>query len=79
MMMPFPQVFHESLRLYAIIPNLTRVSTTEVTIKDAASDTPGGALHDVTIPKDTEILIPMYLLNRDPTVWENPSKFDPSR
>lgn len=73
------QVFQESLRLYAIIPNLTRVCTTEVTIKDAASDTPGGALRDVTIPKGTNIFIPMYLLNRDPTVWEEPSKFKPSR
>jgi cytochrome P450 len=69
----------ETLRLFAIIPCLTRVATSEVTIKDAASDTPGGALRDVVIPKGTDVMIPMYLLNRDPTVWENPAKFDPSR
>ena len=50
-----------------------------MTIKDAISDSPGGVLRDVTIPKDTNVWIPMYLLNRDPAVWENPSKFDPSR
>lgn len=73
------QVMEETLRLFAIIPCLTRVATKEVTIKDAASDTPGGALRDVTIPKGADVMIPMYLLNREPTVWENPSKFDPSR
>jgi len=73
------QVLQETLRLFAIIPCLTRVATSEVTIKDAAADTPGGALRDVTIPKGADVMIPMYLLNRDPTVWENPSKFDPTR
>jgi PHYB activation tagged suppressor 1 len=73
------QVFHETLRLYSIIPIVTRVSTTEVTIKNATSDTPGGPLRDVTIPKDTNVLIPMFVLNRDPSVWENPSQFNPSR
>mgnify|MGYP005993863455 CR=1 FL=1 len=73
------KVLEETLRLFAIIPILTRVAATEVTIKDAASDTPGGALRDLTIPKGTDIMIPMYLLNRDPTVWENASKFDPTR
>ena len=73
------QVFHETLRIYAIIPNLTRVCTKEVTIKDAAADTPGGPLRDVTIPEGANVFIPMYLLNRDPSVWKDPSKFDPSR
>jgi cytochrome P450 len=64
------QVMHETLRLFAIIPNLTRVAETDVVIKEA---------NDFFIPAGTELMIPMYLLNRDPSVWENPSKFDPSR
>lgn len=73
------QVMEETLRLFAIIPVLTRVTANEVTIKDATSDTPDGALRDMTIPAGTDIMIPMYLLNREPSVWENPGTFDPSR
>lgn len=73
------QVLEETLRMYAIIPILTRETEKEVTIKDATSDTPGGALRDMTIPAGTNIMIPMFILNREPSVWENPSKFNPSR
>jgi len=64
------QVMHETLRLFAIIPNLSRVSAADVVIKEA---------DNIMIPKGTDLMIPMYLLNRDPEIWDNPSKFDPSR
>ena len=67
------QVMQEVLRIYAIIPSLTRYSTEEVVIK--AND----ECDKIVIPKGTNIYIPMYLLNRDPTVWDNSSKFDPDR
>lgn len=63
------KVMQETLRLYAVIPNVTREATEDVTIKEA----------DVTIPKDTVVLIPFYLINRDPTLWDNPSEFNPDR
>jgi cytochrome P450 len=62
-------VMMETLRLYAIIPGLTRYVSEETYIKEA----------DVTLPAGTTVLIPMVILNRDPQIWDNPSEFRPSR
>jgi cytochrome P450 len=67
------QVMQEVLRMYAIIPSMTRYSTEEVVIKSSPD------CDEVIIPKNTNIYIPMYLLNRDPSIWVNPTKFDPDR
>ena len=63
------KVMQETLRLYAIIPCVTRYCTEEVHIKEA----------NVTIPMGANLLIPMFLINRDPDIWEKPSEFDPDR
>jgi cytochrome P450 len=63
------KVMQETLRLYAIIPAVTRVATEDVHIKEA----------NITIPMGTNVLIPMFLINRDPELWENPSQFNPDR
>jgi cytochrome P450 len=63
------KVMQETLRLYAIIPCVTRACIEDVYIKEA----------EMTIPKDANILIPMFLINRDPELWENPSQFNPDR
>jgi cytochrome P450 len=63
------KAMQECLRLYAIIPNVIRRSAEDVHIKEA----------NITIPKDTNLLIPLFLMNRDPDIWENPSEFDPDR
>jgi cytochrome P450 len=63
------KVMQETLRLYSIIPQVTRVSAEEVHIKEA----------NVTIPKGVNVMIPMFLINRDPEIWENPSEFIPER
>ena len=63
------KVMQETLRLYAVIPFVTREATEEVTIKEA----------NITIPKGANVMVPFYLLNRDPTIWENPSVFNPDR
>ena len=63
------KVMQETLRLYSIIPAVTRVATEEVYIKEA----------DLTIPKGATLMIPMFLINRDPDLWENPSEFNPER
>lgn len=63
------KVMQETLRLYSIIPCVTRQATEEVHIKES----------DVTIPKDCAVLIPMFLINRDPELWKDPSQFNPDR
>jgi cytochrome P450 len=65
----FHKCMQETLRLYSIIPNITRVAEKDVYIKEA----------NITIPKNITILIPMFLINRDPELWENPSSFNPHR
>lgn len=56
-------------RLYSIIPAVTRVATEEVHIKEA----------NVTIPKGATVMIPMFLINRDPELWDKPAEFNPDR
>lgn len=63
------KVMQETLRLYAVIPILTREASEEVTIKEA----------DITIPKGVNVMVPFFIMNRDPAIWDNPSAFDPDR
>ena len=32
-----------------------------------------------TIPKDSELMTPMWSMNMDPDIWKDPEKFDPER
>jgi cytochrome P450 len=66
-----PMVLQETLRLYATVPYVTRRSTSAVQLKSHGLN--------YTIPADTDILVPLSLLNRDPDVWAAPSKFMPER
>lgn len=61
----------EALRLYSIIPAVTRFATEEVVIKDETIN--------VTIPKGSTVMVPMFLINRDPSLWTDPSAFNPER
>ncbi|XP_042878442.1 cytochrome P450 3A29-like [Penaeus japonicus] len=62
------QVFSEALRLHP--PVVTFIT------REAAEDMQIG---DVHIPKDMNVLIPIWLLQRDPEQWPDPLKFDPDR
>lgn len=62
-------VMMETLRMYAIIPVVTRECAEDVHIKEA----------NIDIPKNITLLIPMIVMNKDPELWENPSEFNPSR
>ncbi len=62
-------VMKETLRLYSIIPCVTRTCTQETHIKEA----------NVVIPEGVNVMIPMFLINRDPDLWKNPSAFEPDR
>ena len=64
------QVMQETLRLYSIIPQITRYSAVEVEIPET----------NVTIPKGANILIPLTVINRDPSIWgDDAAKFRPER
>lgn len=64
-------VMMETLRMYPIIPVVTRECSSDATIKEEGIN--------VTIPKNVTILIPMVVMNKDPDNWENPNDFLPSR
>jgi cytochrome P450 len=68
------QVIQETLRLYSMLPCVTRVTTCPVTIKDSSQ-----SAEPMVIPENTDVLVPLYLVNRDPDLWIQPSKFMPER
>lgn len=63
------KVMQEVLRFYSIIPNVTRSCINDVYVKESG----------LTIPKGTDLFIPMSIINRDPSIWEKPSEFNPDR
>ncbi len=64
-------VMMETLRMYPIIPVVTRECSSDAIIKEENLN--------VTIPKNITILIPMVVMNKDPENWDNPNDFLPSR
>ncbi|XP_068226086.1 cytochrome P450 3A40-like [Palaemon carinicauda] len=62
------QVFNETLRYYP--PVVTFIT------RDTNADY---QLGDYLIPKDTNILIPVWQIHHDPKLWPDPFKFDPDR
>lgn len=60
-------VFKESLRLYSPIPVISRIASENVTICD------------YIIPKGTELMLPIFLIHRNPKYWPQPDKFIPER
>lgn len=60
-------VINESLRLYPIASRLERVAKATVEI------------NGLVIPKDMVVLVPTWVLHRDPALWSNPEEFNPER
>jgi cytochrome P450 len=60
-------VLLETMRLYPAFPVLSRKAAQAVTIGQR------------TIPKDTNVVIPIYVMQRNESYWKNPLTFDPSR
>ncbi|XP_050451966.1 cytochrome P450 6A1-like [Cataglyphis hispanica] len=61
-------VFKETLRKYPVI-NIGRKSLSSYTFKDTK----------LTIPKDQNIIIPVYAIHHDPKIYPNPEVYDPER
>lgn len=67
------RVMQEVLRLYPVIPMVTRVAAKVASIPTVN----GGKL---TVPKGTRILVPFFALNRLPSLWgSDAAEFNPDR
>ena len=64
-------IFRECLRLHPV-KQLTRMTEVDIQIPSATGEI-------FEIPKGEEILVSMPFVHRDPTIWEDPETFDPSR
>lgn len=62
-------VFNESMRKYPVVDSQFRKCGKDFKIPDT----------DLTIPKDTLIILSSHALHHDERFFENPSKFDPER
>lgn len=60
-------VLNETLRIYPIAARLERVCKKTIEI------------NAVVIPKGTVVMIPTFVLHRDPDIWTDPEDFDPER
>ncbi|KAM5329865.1 cytochrome P450 3A12-like isoform 1-T1 [Glossophaga mutica] len=60
-------VLNESLRLFPVLGRLERVCKKDVEI------------NGVFIPKGTVVIVPSFILHRDPEYWSEPEEFHPER
>uniref|UniRef100_A0A8D1VRZ2 Cytochrome P450 3A n=1 Tax=Sus scrofa TaxID=9823 RepID=A0A8D1VRZ2_PIG len=60
-------VVNETLRLYPIAARLERACKKDVEI------------HGVFVPKGTVVVVPVFVLHRDPDLWPEPEEFRPER
>jgi cytochrome P450 family 6 len=59
----------ETLRKYPIVPVHFRTATRDYKVADS----------NLTIPKDSAVMIPVLGFHRDPEIYENPMQFNPER
>ena len=55
------------LRIYSFFPRTNRCNSEEIVIDG------------VKIPKNIELVFPIFAIHRDPNYWPEPEKFDPER
>eukprot|EP01006_Ploeotia_vitrea_P024565 TRINITY_DN57394_c0_g1_i1.p1 TRINITY_DN57394_c0_g1~~TRINITY_DN57394_c0_g1_i1.p1 ORF type:complete len:530 (+),score=246.93 TRINITY_DN57394_c0_g1_i1:53-1591(+) len=64
------QVLKETLRVYAPVPLLARMTTRDVRLK---------SFPDIVIPKSTPVLIPPYVMHMNKKEWKDPDVVRPER
>ncbi|KAH9031912.1 cytochrome P450 [Lactarius pseudohatsudake] len=70
--LPFLEaVCRETLRLYPPFAGVTRTALSDIVLPLSAPirDVDGCKIHEVFVPKDTNVYIHIYNLNRDPSIW----------
>lgn len=63
------QVVKETLRKYAILPNLVRMANEDYRVPDS----------DFVLEKGISVVIPVDAIMKDPEIYPDPEKFDPER
>ncbi|XP_052891061.1 cytochrome P450 6a22-like [Anopheles moucheti] len=63
------QVINETLRMYPPVSQLIRVSTQPYAVETAK----------VTLDRDTMLMIPIYAIHHDASIYPDPERFDPDR
>nr|XP_040224220.2 cytochrome P450 6a22-like [Anopheles coluzzii] len=63
------QVINETLRMYPPVPQLIRVTTQPYKVEGA----------NVTLEPDTMLMIPIYAIHHDASIYPDPERFDPDR
>ncbi|XP_041766572.1 cytochrome P450 6a2-like isoform X3 [Anopheles merus] len=63
------QVINETLRMYPPVPQLIRVTTQPYQVEGA----------NVTLEPDTMLMIPIYAIHHDASIYPDPERFDPDR
>ena len=59
----------EALRKYSVVPFLLREAARDYKVADS----------NLIIPKGTNVMIPIFAMQRDPDIYENPMEFKPER
>ncbi|KAH8982228.1 cytochrome P450 [Lactarius akahatsu] len=70
--LPFLEaVCRETLRLYPPFAGVMRTALSDIVLPLSAPicDVDGRKIHEVFVPKDTNVYIHIYNLNRDPSIW----------
>jgi len=68
------RVVQEVLRLYPVIPMVTRVANKDAVLPSAAGGQP------LAVPKGTKLVVPFFVLNRLPQYWgSDAAAFNPDR
>ncbi|KAH9023440.1 cytochrome P450 [Lactarius pseudohatsudake] len=70
--LPFLEaVCRETLRLYPPVPGVMRTTRSDVVLPLSAPirDVDGREVHEIFVPKNTNVFAQIYNLNRDPSIW----------
>ncbi|KAH9073511.1 cytochrome P450 [Lactarius deliciosus] len=81
--LPFLEaVCRETLRLYPPVPGVMRTARSDVVLplSSPIRDVDGCEVHEIFVPKNTNVFVQIHNLNRDPSIWgANAAEWKPER